>query len=107
MITMFLNKHQLIILFPGKLWGYQESTFHRDRIEHTPFVVLFIFSSFEHVKKLLIMGPNNTKNSSLKCDFLIINYKYYCQNLVFIVKNAKFDQKNSFFALCQNQEWGP
>ncbi len=53
------------------------------------------------------MGPNNTKNSSLKCDFLIINYKYYCQNLVFIVKNAKFDQKNSFFALCQNQEWGP
>ena len=33
------------------------------------------FSSFEHVKSLLIMGPNNTKNSSLKCDFLIINYE--------------------------------
>jgi hypothetical protein len=22
-------------------------------------------------------------------------------------KNRKFDQKNCFFALCQNQEWGP
>jgi len=32
------------------------------------------FSAFEHVKSLLIMGPNDTKNSSLKCDFLIINY---------------------------------
>jgi hypothetical protein len=30
---------------------------------------------FEHVKSLLIMGPNNTKNSSLKCDFHIINYE--------------------------------
>jgi hypothetical protein len=32
------------------------------------------------------MGPNNTKNSSLKWDFLIINYEKYCQNLVLIVK---------------------
>jgi hypothetical protein len=39
------------------------------------------------------MGPQNTKNSSLKCDFLIINYEEYCQNLVIIVKNTKFDQK--------------
>jgi hypothetical protein len=39
------------------------------------------------------MGPNNTKNSSFKCDFLIINYELYCQNLVLIVKNTKFDQK--------------
>ncbi len=39
------------------------------------------------------MGPNNTKNSSLKCDFHIINYEQYCQNLVLIVKNTKFDQK--------------
>jgi hypothetical protein len=29
-------------------------------LEHAPFV----FSSFEHAKNLLIMGPNNTKNSS-------------------------------------------
>ena len=43
-------------------------------LEHTPFVVLF-FSSFEHAKNILIIGPNNTKNSSLKCDFLIINYE--------------------------------
>jgi hypothetical protein len=39
------------------------------------------------------MGPNNTKNSSLKSDFLIIKHEYYCQNLVLIVKNTKFDQK--------------
>jgi hypothetical protein len=30
-------------------------------LEQAPF-----FSSFEHVKSLLIIGPNNTKNSSLK-----------------------------------------
>jgi hypothetical protein len=45
-------------------------------LEHAPFVVLvYFFSSFEHAKNLVIMGPNNTKNSSLKCDFLIINYE--------------------------------
>jgi hypothetical protein len=36
-------------------------------LEQAPF-----FSSFEHVKSLLIMGPNNTKNPSLKSEFLII-----------------------------------
>ncbi len=40
-------------------------------LEHAPLV----FSSFEHAKKLLIMGPNNTKNSSLKCDFLIFSFE--------------------------------
>jgi hypothetical protein len=45
---------------------------HRDRTRASP---LCFFSTFEHVKSLLIMGPNNTKNSSLKCDFLIINYE--------------------------------
>jgi hypothetical protein len=45
-------------------------------LEQAPFVFMFIFfSTFEHVKSLLIMGPNNTKNSSLKCDFLKINYE--------------------------------
>jgi hypothetical protein len=53
------------------------------------------------------MGPNNTKNSSFKCEFLIINYEQYCQNLVLIVKKHQFWSKNCFFALCQNQEWGP
>ncbi len=53
------------------------------------------------------MGPNNTKNSALKCDFIIFNYEYNCQNLVFVVKNTKFNQKTVSFALCQNQEWGP
>jgi hypothetical protein len=46
-------------------------------LEQAPFVAVFLifFSAFEHVKSLLIMGPNNTKNSSLKCDFHIINYE--------------------------------
>jgi hypothetical protein len=45
-------------------------------LEQAPFVFFILFfSSFEHVKSLLIMGPYNTKNSSLKCDFLIINYE--------------------------------
>ncbi len=52
-------------------------------LEQAPFI---FFSAFEHVKSLLIMGPNNTKNSSLKCDFLTINYEQYCQNLVLIAK---------------------
>jgi hypothetical protein len=39
------------------------------------------------------MGPNNTKNLPLTCDFHIINYEKYYQNLVLIVKNTKFDQK--------------
>jgi hypothetical protein len=56
-------------------------------LEQAPFVFLNKFyPPFEHVKSLLIMGPNNTKNSSLKCDFHIINYEKYCQNLVLIVK---------------------
>ncbi len=34
-------------------------------LEQAPFVVfVYFFSSFEHAKNLLIMGPNNTKNSS-------------------------------------------
>jgi hypothetical protein len=53
------------------------------------------------------MGPNNTEDCALKCDFLIFNYNIFCQNLVFIVKNTKFDQKNCFFPMRQNQEWGP
>ncbi len=45
-------------------------------LEQAPFVYFILFfSAFEHVKSLLIMGPNNTENSSLKCDFLIINYE--------------------------------
>ncbi len=45
-------------------------------LEQAPFVFLkLFFSAFEHVKSLLIMGPNNTKNSSLKCEFHIINYE--------------------------------
>ncbi len=35
----------------------------QDQSKH-PLLFLFIFSSFEHVKSLLFMEPNNTKNSS-------------------------------------------
>jgi hypothetical protein len=44
-------------------------------LEQAPFVFFKKISAFEHVKSLLIMGPNNTKNSSLKCDFHVINYE--------------------------------
>jgi hypothetical protein len=41
-------------------------------LEHAPFVVLvFFFPHLNMQKHLLIMGHNNTKISSLKCDFLI------------------------------------
>jgi hypothetical protein len=43
-------------------------------LERDHFIVL-VFSSFEDAKNLLIMGPNKTKNCSLKCDFLIFNYE--------------------------------
>ncbi len=39
------------------------------------FILFYFFSTFEHVKSLLIMGPNDIKNSSLKCDIHIINYE--------------------------------
>ncbi len=45
-------------------------------LEQAPFVFFnLFFSTFEHLKSLLIMGLNNIKNSSLKCDFHIINYE--------------------------------
>jgi hypothetical protein len=61
-----------LILFIFHKWDL----LHRDRTRASTlcFFNLF-FSAFEHVKGLLIMGPNNTKNSSLKCDFHIINYE--------------------------------
>ena len=56
---------------------------HRDRTRARTLCCFgLFFSSFELAKNLLIMGPNNTKNSSFKCDCLIFNY----QNLIFIVK---------------------
>ncbi len=45
-------------------------------LEYVPFIVLvYFFPSVEHAKNLLIMGPINTKNSLLKCDFLIFNFE--------------------------------
>jgi hypothetical protein len=41
-------------------------------LEHAPFV----FSPHLSMQKnLQIMGPNNTKKSAFKCDFLIFNYE--------------------------------
>ncbi len=44
-------------------------------LEHAHFVVMFYFFLIWTCKKLVIMGPNNTKNSSLQWDFLIFNYE--------------------------------
>jgi hypothetical protein len=67
---------------------------HRDRTRACMLCCFgLIFSSFEHAKNLLIMGPNNTKDCPLKCDFLILRYELFCPNLVYIVKNTKLDQK--------------
>ncbi len=77
------------------------SKFHRDSTRACTLCFFLIW----RCKKTA--DPNDTKNSLLLCDFLIFNYEYYCKNL-FIVKNTTFDkEKNSFFALCQNQEWHP
>ncbi len=56
------------------LWFYHSaisaSPPHRDS-KHT----LFIFSSFEHAKNLLIMGPNNTKTHQKVWFFFTFNYE--------------------------------
>ncbi len=49
---------------------------HRDRTRaSTLYCFCLFFSSFEHAKNLLIMGPNNIKNSSKSVIFLIFNYE--------------------------------
>ncbi len=53
------------------------------------------------------MGPNNTKNSSFKCDFLIFNYEWYCQNLVFILKKPPNLIKKLFLCFVSKQRVGP
>ncbi len=47
---------------------------HRDRTRSRTLCCFGYFFSYLK-KKLLILGPNNSKNSSLKCDFLILNYE--------------------------------
>jgi hypothetical protein len=44
-------------------------------LEQATFVAFVnFFSSFEHAKNLLIMGPNNTKNSSKSVIFLYLTF---------------------------------
>jgi hypothetical protein len=61
---------------------------HRDGLEQAPFV----FFSFEHVKSLLIMGPNNTKNASKSVIFSYLTMNNIVR-IFFIVKSTKFDQE--------------
>jgi hypothetical protein len=55
-------------------------------LERAHFFVLVYFFPYLNMQEPAVYGPNSTKDSSLKCDFLIFNY-IFCQNLVFIVKN--------------------
>ena len=78
---------------------------HRDRNRACVLCCwVYIFFPFEHAKNLLIMGPNNTKNCSLKCDFSHIKVCIILSESCFYCKK---NTKNCFFAMCQNQEWGP
>jgi hypothetical protein len=81
-----LGSLPLVIALPGYT--------HKDRTRASTLCCFgLFFSSFENAKNLLIKGPNITKNCSLKCDFLIFNYQYYCQNLVFVVKTPNLFKK--------------
>ncbi len=65
---------QRILLQPGKLL-HQSPVLIEIGLERAPFVVfVYFFPSFEHAKNLLIMGPNNTKNSSKSVIFHMFNY---------------------------------
>jgi hypothetical protein len=75
-------------------------------LECAPFVVFVYFSSFEHAKNLLIMGPNNTKNSSKSVIFSYVTLSTLSE-FCFYCKKHKIWSRNCFFALCQNQEWSP
>ncbi len=78
-LTQFKNNQILIDKLATYIYGqpsYIQGGPIEIGLEQAPFVFFLIFfSAFEHVKSLLIMGPNNTKNSSLKCDFHIIIYE--------------------------------
>ena len=52
----------------------------QDQSKQPLFFLILFFSTFEHVKSLLIMGPNDIKNSSLECDFHIIILSESCFN---------------------------
>ncbi len=79
---------------------------HRDRIRASTLCCfgLFIFSSFERAKNLLIMGPNNTKNSSKSVHFSYLTMNNIVRILLFC-KNHQNWSKNCFFVMCLNQEW--
>ena len=63
-------------------------------LEQPPFdVFVKTFSSFEHVKSLLIMGPNNSKNSSKSVIFSYLTMNNIVRIFFLIVKNTKFDQE--------------
>ncbi len=71
-----LTDNSTVIIFNCNVLIIEATSSHRDRTRASAlcFFILF-FCTFEHVKSLLIMDPNNIKNSSLKCDFHIINYE--------------------------------
>ncbi len=69
----YFSRLKLSVLSTIHIDSFQKwpnSLTHRDKTRAST-----LFSAIVHVKSLLIMGPNNIKNSSLKCDFHIINYE--------------------------------
>ncbi len=97
----FKKYGNLVNLIPKFDYNY-----HRDRTRACTLCCFSLFfSSFEHAKNVLIMGPNNTKNCSLKLIFSYFNM--YCQNLVFIVKKTTKFAKKLFLCYAAKPRVGP
>ncbi len=77
----------------------------RTRASTLWFFCLF-FSSFEDAKNLLIMGPNNTKNSSKSVIFSYLTMHNIVRILLLLYKKHQIWSKNCFLALGQTQECG-
>jgi len=55
----------------------------------------------------MIMGPNNTKNSSKGVIFSYLTMNNIVKIVPFRKKNTKFDQETVSLLCVKNQEWGP
>ncbi len=89
-------------------YTYVPGYHHRDRTRASTllcFCFCLFFSSFEHVKSLLIMGPNNTKNSSKSVIFSYLTMNNIVRIFFLIVKNTKFDQETVSLLCAKTKSW--